>query len=105
MSAPVSAPDDPLLDDAARLLEQVRACCASPDLGAEAEELLVGGYASALALEGARRRLRVRALALTEQELGLAARERELRTQLRRLQGRLRERARSADEAAPQRLH
>jgi hypothetical protein len=109
MPAPVSAPSDPLLDHAARLLEELRERCAAGDVGNGAEELLIGGYASALALEGARRRLRARALELSERELSLAARERELRSLLRTLQGRMREPAvlepRSDDEPAPQRLH
>jgi hypothetical protein len=107
----VSAPADPLLDNVARLLDELRERCAAPDLGDGTEELLVGGYASALALEGTRRRLREQALELTERELSLAARERELRALLRTLQGRIRadgrvpDAARSGDEAAPQRLH
>jgi len=105
MLAPVSAPLDPLLDQAARLLAELRERCAADDLGCGAEDLLIGGYASALALEGARRRLRARALELTEAELGLAARERELRALLRTLQARMREPAVSDDEPAPQRLH
>lgn len=106
MLAPVSAPPDSLLDQAARLLAELRARCAADDLGSGAEDLLIGGYASALALEGARRRLRARALELTEAELGLAARERELRELLRTLQGRMRGPAPvSDDEPAPQRLH
>jgi uncharacterized membrane protein YccC len=101
----VSAPPDPLPDRAARLLDELRERCAAPDVGAGAEELLIGGYASALALEGARRRLRARALELSERELGLAAQERELRALLRTLQGRMRTLAPSGDETAPQRLH
>jgi hypothetical protein len=105
MLAPVSAPADPLLDQASRLLEELRERCASPDVGSGAEELLIGGYASALALEGARRRLRARALELSERELSLAAQERELRALLRTLQGRIRGPAASDDQPAPQRLH
>ncbi|MFL5818108.1 MAG: hypothetical protein ACJ76L_10980 [Conexibacter sp.] len=106
MLAPVFPPPDPLLETAARLLEELRERCAAADVGSGAEELLIGGYASALALEGARRRLRARALELSEQELSLAARERELRTLLRTLQGRMREPAKASDdEPAPQRLH
>jgi hypothetical protein len=108
MLAPVSAPPDPLLDQAARLLEELRDRCTAPDLGGGAEELLIGGYASALALEGARRRLRARALELSEHELSLAAQERELRELLRTLQARMREPAATSvsdDEPAPQRLH
>jgi uncharacterized membrane protein YccC len=101
----VSAPPDPLLDRAARLLDELRERCAAPELGEGAEELLIGGYASALALEGARRRLRAQALDLSERELGLAAQERELRALLRTLRGRLRGGERSGDEPAPQRLH
>lgn len=106
MLAPVSAPNDPLLDQASRLLEELRERCAAPAVGDGAEELLIGGYASALALEGARRRLRARALELSERELSLAAQERELRTLLRTLQARMREpTAASDDEPAAQRLH
>jgi len=108
MLAPVSEPPDPLLETAARLLAELRERCAAPELGGGAEELLIGGYASALALEGARRRLRARALELSEQELSFAAQERELRTLLRTLQARMREPApapSSDDEPAPQRLH
>ncbi len=106
MVAPVSAPSDPLLDQAARLLEELRARCAAPHVGEEAEELLIGGYASALALEGARRRLREQALELSERELRLATQERELRTLLRTLRERMQQRTdRSGDESAPQRLH
>ena len=101
------APDDPLLDHAARLLDELRERCAASDVGDGAEELLIGGYAQALALEGARRRLRAEALELSERELGLAARERELRALLRTLQERIRRPAAapSDDEPAPQRLH
>ena len=107
MLTPVSAPPDPLLETVTRLLEELRERCAAAELGSDAEELLIGGYASALALEGARRRLRARALELSEQELSLAARERELRALLRALQARMREPAAAAsdDEPAPQRLH
>ncbi|HKG39773.1 MAG TPA: hypothetical protein VKB25_12345 [Conexibacter sp.] len=107
----MSPPTDPQLDQAARLLEELRERCAAPDLGSGAEELLIGGYASALALEGTRRRLRARALELSERELSFAARERELRGLLRTLQARMREPATSRDEAVsddeptPQRLH
>ena len=106
MLAPVSTPPDPLLETSARLLAELRERCAADDLGNGAEDLLIGGYASALALEGARRRLRARALELSERELSLAAQERELRELLRTLQGRMREPAPvSDDQAAPQRLH
>ena len=106
MVAPVSAPSDPLLDRASSLLDELRERCAAPDVGAEADELLIVGYASALALEGARRRLREQALELSERELRLAAQERELRTLLRTLRERMQQRtARSGDEPAPQRLH
>jgi hypothetical protein len=102
----VSAPSDPLLDRASSLLDELRERCAAPDVGAEAEELLIGGYASALALEGARRRLREQALELSERELRLAAQERELRALLRTLRERLqRTAARSGDEPATHRLH
>ncbi|HEV7775043.1 MAG TPA: hypothetical protein VGO48_17320 [Conexibacter sp.] len=102
----MSSPPDPLLETAARLLEELRERCTAPDVGGGAEELLIGGYASALALEGARRRLRARALELSERELSFAAQERELRTLLRTLQARMREPApASDDESASQRLH
>jgi len=105
----VSAPPDPLLAQAARVLDELRERCAAADVGADVEELLIGGYASALALEGARRRLRLEALALSERELRLAARERELRDALRLLRARMRG-GRPApspldDQPAPQRLH
>jgi hypothetical protein len=100
------------------MLEELRERCAAADVGSGVEELLIGGYASALALEGARRRLRARALELSERELRLAAQERELRTLLRRLRGRMRASApshaegahpggaaASDDEPASQRLH
>lgn len=86
------------------MVEELRTRCAAADVGDAAEELLIGGYASALALEGARRRLREQALDLSERELQLAARERELRGLLRTLRGRLRAGAHSGDEAAAQRL-
>lgn len=108
MLTPVSVPPDPLLENAARLLAELRERCAADDLGGGAEDLLIGGYASALALEGARRRLRARALELSEHELSLAAQERELRELLRTLQARMREPAplpASDDEPTPQRLH
>jgi hypothetical protein len=102
----MSASSDPLLDRASSLLDELRERCAAADVGAEAEELLIGGYASALALEGARRRLREQALELSERELRLAAQERELRALLRTLRERLqRTAAGSGDEPAPQRLH
>lgn len=101
----MSSPADPLLDRAAQLAEELRERCAAADLGPGAEELLIGGYAAALALEGARRRLREQALELSERELGLAAQERELRGLLRALRGRLAGRGASVDQAAAQRLH
>lgn len=105
MSAPVSAPADPLLDQAARLLEELRERCIADDLGEQPEELLIGGYASALALEGTRRRLREQALELSARELSLAAQEQELRALLRALRARMTERApASDDEPASQRL-
>lgn len=85
----MSSSADPLLDRAAQLAAELRERCAAGELGDGAEELLIGGYAAALALEGARRRLREQALALSERELGLAAQERELRALLRTLRGRL----------------
>ena len=96
--------DESLLDEAARTAAELRERCAAVDLGPEAEELLIGGYASALALEAARRRLRAAALDASERELALAVRERELRALLRALRERLRA-ASSADEPTPQRLH
>jgi hypothetical protein len=103
----MSPPDDLLLSTAARLTAELRVRCEAP-AGAEGEEeLLIDGYASALALEGARRRLREQALDVTARELAIAAHERELRTLLRTLRSRRGRRAAaaSADEAAPQRLH
>ena len=110
MRPPVSPPD-PLLAQAAHVLAELRARCDATDVGpAEAEELLIAGYASALALEGARRRLREEALERSERELRLAVQERELRALLRTLRERLRAAGRAAappsgDEPAPQRLH
>lgn len=105
----VPDPDDPLLATAARLAAELRARCEAPATpeGAGEEELLIDGYASALALEGARRRLREQALDATARELAIAAHERELRALLRALRARRSARAGapSADEAAPQRLH
>lgn len=107
----MSSPPDPLLAHAARVLEELRERCDAPDVGsAEAEELLIGGYASALALEGARRRLREEALERSERELRLAAQERELRALLRTLRARIQGAGRAAapgsgDEPAPKRLH
>jgi len=103
----VSAPD-PLLTTAARLTAELRARCADPGPAEGEEALLIDGYASALALEGARRRLREQALDATSRELAIAAHERELRAVLRTLRARRSRRAAaadSADEAAPQRLH
>jgi hypothetical protein len=106
MTAPVSTPSDPLLDEAARMARELRARCEAPGAGAETEELLLGGYASALALEGARRQLRLQALALSERELRLAAQEHELRALLRTLRARMRRApVPSDDEPASQRLH
>jgi hypothetical protein len=107
MHGTVSAPDDPLLATAARLTAELRMRCEAPAAGDGEEELLIDGYASALALEGARRRLREQALDATARELAIAAHERELRTLLRTLRARRsgRDAAASADEAAPQRLH
>jgi len=101
----VSAPPDPLLAQADRVQEALRERCAAADVGADVEELLIGGYAAALALEGARRRLRDEALDLSARELQLAAQERELRALLRTLRERIRRRPASADDPAPQRLH
>jgi hypothetical protein len=103
----VPAPDDPLLATAARLTTELRERCSAPESVAGEEELLINGYASALALEGARRRLREQALDVTARELAIAAHERELRTVLRTLRARRARRAAtaSADETAPERLH
>lgn len=107
MAAPVPAPDDPLLAAVARLTVELRERCAAPDPGAGVDALLIDGYASALALEGARRRLREQTLELSRRELAIAAQERELRSLLRTLRARRASRpaAASADEPAPQRLH
>jgi hypothetical protein len=105
MVARMSESDDLLLATAARLTAELRERCAAPEAGADAEELLIDGYASALALEGARRRLRGQALDLTARELAIAAHERELRALLRTLRARRAPRAASGDEPAPQRLH
>jgi hypothetical protein len=105
MVALMSTPDDPLLATAARLTAELRERCAAPELGTDADELLIDGYASALALEGARRQLRGKALDLTARELAIAAHERELRALLRTLRARRAPRAASDDETAPQRLH
>ena len=83
------SPPYPPLDRAAQLLAELRERCAADELGPGAEDLLIGGYAAALALEGARRRLREQALDLSERELGLAIQERELRALLRTLRHRL----------------
>jgi hypothetical protein len=103
----VPTPDDPLLATAARLTAELRERCAARDPGEGVEALLIDGYASALALEGARRRLRERTLELSSRELAIAAQERELRTLLRALRGRRppRASATSDDEPATQRLH
>ncbi|MGN6190346.1 MAG: hypothetical protein ACTHOE_15760 [Conexibacter sp.] len=101
----MSPPDDPLLVTAARLTAELRARVADPEAADGEEELLIDGYASALALEGARRRLREQALDLTSRELAIAAHERELRALLRTLRARRSGRPASADEPAPQRLH
>ena len=106
---------DPLLDRATDLLDELRERCAAADPGPDAEELLIGGYAAAHALEGACRRLRAEALDRSERELRLAARERELRALLRTLRGLMAGRpptspaapaaGGSGDESAAQRLH
>ena len=101
----MSAPDDPLLATAARLTAELRARCAAAAEEAGEEALMIDGYASCLALEGARRRLREQALELSSRELAIAAHERELRALLRALRARRGPRAASADQAAPQRLH
>jgi uncharacterized membrane protein YccC len=96
--------DDPLLDRAQRLLAELRERAEDPGSTLPAEDLLIEGYAAALALEGARRRLRERALELSRLELRLAAAERELRERLRPLREQLTD-AGSRHESAPQRLH
>jgi hypothetical protein len=103
----MSASDDPLLATAARLTAELRVRCAASAAADGEEELLIDGYASALALEGARRRLREQALDLTSRELAIAAHERELRALLRTLRARRsgRTASASADESAPQGLH
>jgi len=105
----VSASDDQLLATAARLTAELRERCAASaetDGTEGTEELLIDGYASALALEGARRRLRAQALELTGRELAIAAQEQELRALLKTLRARRRPQPPpSADEPAPQRLH
>ncbi|HET6448394.1 MAG TPA: hypothetical protein VFG31_04725 [Conexibacter sp.] len=107
----MSAPDDPLLSTAARLTAELRARCAAPDVGDGVEGLLIDGYASALALEGARRLLREQTLELTSRELAIAVQERELRMLLRTLRARRAPRPASSeavasdDEPAPQRLY
>ena len=102
----MSASDDQLLATAARLTAELRERCAAPAEGEGTEELLIDGYASALALEGARRRLRLQALELTGRELAIAAQEQELRALLKTLRARRRPQPPpSADEPAPQRLH
>lgn len=106
MDAPVAAPDDPLLATAARLTAALRERCEAAEPADGDDELLIDGYASALALEGARRRLREQALELSARELVIAAQERELRTLLRALRARRGPRAgASDDEPAAQRLH
>ncbi|HEU4703215.1 MAG TPA: hypothetical protein VFS37_12100 [Conexibacter sp.] len=104
----MSAPDDPLLATAARLTAELRERCAAPIPADGEEDLLIDGYASALALEGARRRLREQALDVTARELAIAVHERELRSLLRTLRARRgarRAAPASGDEAASQRLH
>ncbi len=96
---PLCTPTDPLVDRALQLLAELRERTGEtlPLEPAEVDELLAGGYVSALALERAQRRLRARALALTadtaagqpeppgelthvaQRELRLAAWEREMR--------------------------
>ncbi len=97
-------PADELIDKAARLLVELDACGAEPELAARTADVLTEGYAVALAIEGARRRLRERALDLSQLELGLVARERELRASLDALRERLRRSAGSGREPAAQRL-
>jgi hypothetical protein len=80
---------DPLLAEAHSLLTELRARCEAPSLGERPEELLIDGYATALRLEGARRRVRARALELSQWELDLAAQEQALRALLGMLRERL----------------
>lgn len=82
-------PEDPLIDETRPLLAELRERCAAPGVGERPEELLIEGYAAALKLEGARRRLREQALEAAQRELTLAAQEQELRAQLRALRERL----------------
>lgn len=102
--AAVPPPADQLIDQASRLLVELDARGVEPELTARTADTLAEGYAVALALEGARRRLRERALDLTQLELGLVARERELRAALDALRERLRGSAASGREPASQRL-
>jgi hypothetical protein len=107
-------PSDPLIDQALRLLVELRERADEPLPTEPAEELLAGGYVSALALERAQRRLRERAAALAadvapgaasppelsrvaQLELRLAAQERELR----QLLGTFRARRTTSDDAGP----
>ena len=99
LTPPLCTPPDPRVDQALQVLADLRerADEALPVEPAEVDELLAGGYVSALALERARRRLRAQALALSndaaagqpeppveltrvaQRELRLAAWEREMR--------------------------
>jgi hypothetical protein len=107
------APTDPLLDRALQLMDELRERCMADALGAAPEDLLIDGYAAALALEGARRRMRAQALELSQHELALATQERELRGLLAVLRERIAQASRgpshllprSGDEAAAQRPH
>lgn len=110
-------PHDPLTDQALRLLAELREHGDEALLEEPPEDVLAGGYVSALALERAQRRLRQRAAALAadgtpgtaspselsrvaQLELRLAAQERELR----QLLGTFRARKRAAaQETKPRR--
>lgn len=92
----MSTPDDPLLAESQRLLRELRERCGADALGEQAGELLIDGYAAALKLEGARRRLREQALALSQRELTLAAQEQQLRALLGTLRARIAHEGRTA---------
>ncbi|HMJ04183.1 MAG TPA: hypothetical protein VK506_14675 [Conexibacter sp.] len=94
------APVDPLLAQVPALLDELRARCEAAEPGEWPEELLLDGYAAALQLEGARRRLRTEALELSQQELELAAQEQQLRTLLAAWRSRVASVARMTTDAA-----
>ncbi len=93
-------PIDPLLAEARSLLAELRERCDATSLGERPEELLIDGYAAALKLEGARRRVRARALELSQHELDLATQEHQLRALLGELRARLAHEGRAAGGAA-----